>query len=164
MSGIKEAIKKLGAAIGDFSSLEVQTITGEISAVTGESEIEKLENIVREKKDAADAATTQPKKNSTAKELKAAKENLETANANIPSSGGSIIDWKTAIASARTGVEVNLVMATKINFDGDATLFISSTEIPSYVMEAHSKAVEAGLKVRSDIASFAADSIKGLIK
>lgn len=123
MAGLKEAIEKLKEAVGDLTSLEVQTITGIIAAVT-----------------AKDTGST-PK----------------------PTSGGSIIDWTKAVTKARTSTDVQLVLATKINFDGDTTLFVRSGEIPDYMRNAHEQAVSAGLRVRSDLLNLAKDTIQGLL-
>jgi len=123
MAGLKEAIEKLKDAVGDLTSLEVQTITGNISAVTAK----------------------------------------DTDAASRPRSGGSIIDWTKAVKNARTSADVQLVLATKINFDGDATLFIRNGEIPDYMRNAHEQAVSAGLRVRSDLMNLAKDTIQGLL-
>lgn len=124
MAGLKGAINALKNAVGDLASLEVQTITGSIKAVTAKE---------------SDAASK-------------------------PKSGGSIIDWTKAVKNARASANVELVMATKINFDGDATLFIREEEIPGFIREAHDQAVLAGLEVRSDLMNLVKDTISNVVK
>lgn len=124
---LKQAVEKLKNAVGDLTSLEVQTISGSMSA---------------------DLATQKPGQ-----------------TAEVPQSGGSIIDWKKAVADAKkVNGTVELVLATKINFDGDATQFVRKDEIPPHMLDAHKKAVEAGLQVRRDIVEFVSETIRGFLK
>ncbi len=116
-SGIQNAFNRLSEAIGDLSSLEVQTLTGDISATLG------------------------------------------TAAGDQPDTGGSIIDWKKAIAAARAEGKVKLVAATLINFDGDVTQYIASGEQPAHLLTAHKDAIAAGLETRAHIVDFAARTL-----
>jgi hypothetical protein len=122
-SNFQKSIERLKEAIGDLSSLEVQTISGTLDGILTE--------------DAADGA-------------------------NKPSSGGSVIDWEKAIAAAKTSGNVQLVLATKINFDGDATQFIRQGEIPDYMLDAHAEALAAGKATRQELLNLAVNTVKGL--
>jgi len=89
---------------------------------------------------------------------------LMTKKAGSGANQSSVIDWKSAITEAKkTTGTVELVMATEIRADGDATLYIREKEIPQHMLEAHQQAVDAGLQVRSDIIDFAASTVKGLL-
>lgn len=117
-NGFKNAINTLKTAIGDLSSLEVQTISGTLN-------------------------TTVTPDDGTA-----------------PASGGSVINWTEAIKDAKkTDGEVKLMLATKINFDGDATLFLREGEIPQHILDAHNKAVTAGIETRHAIMSLVKSTI-----
>lgn len=120
-SNFKKSIESLKNAIGDLSSLEVQTISGTL-------------------------------------------EGIMTANntAGKPASGGSVIDWEKAIKAAKGSGNVQLVLATKINFDGDATQFIRQGEIPQYMLDAHAEALIAGKATRQELLNLAVNTVKGL--
>lgn len=122
MSKFQDAINSLKDAIGDLSSLEVQTISG------------KIEGIL-----------------------------TEDAAGDKPSSGGSVIEWKKAIEAAKTSADVQLVLATKINFDGDATQFIRQGEIPQYMLDAHAEALIAGKATRQELLNLAMNTVKELL-
>ncbi|MCB1120830.1 MAG: hypothetical protein KJT03_04735, partial [Verrucomicrobiae bacterium] len=99
-SNFQKAIESLKNAIGDLSSLEVQTISGNLDGILTED---------------------------------------STGDSEKPNSGGSVIDWEKAIKAAKTSGNIQLVLATKINFDGDATQFIRQGEIPQYMLDAHAE-------------------------
>ena len=121
--GLGDAVKSLKGAIGDLTSLEVQTFTGTLESL--------VDNVTGDK----------------------------------PATGGSVIDWKKVVASARTKTKgkVRLAMATKVNFDGDTSLYIGEEEIPSYILQAHEKAVENGRQVRKDIIEFMGDTLRNAL-
>ena len=123
-SNFQKAINNLKEAIGDLSSLEVQTISGSLDGILTEEDAEG------DKK---------------------------------PSSGGSIINWQKAIESAKTSGDIQLVLATKINFDGDATQFIRQGEIPEYMLNAHVEALAAGKATRQELFNLTVNTVKGLL-
>lgn len=126
MSKFQDAINSLKEAVGDLSSLEVQTISGSLTGIV----------------------TANPTGNA--------------AN-NSPSSGGSIIDWKKAIKSAKASGKVELVLATKINFDGDATQFVKEGEISEHMLNAHKAALDAGKTIREELLKLAVNTVKDLL-
>ncbi len=89
---------------------------------------------------------------------------LMTKKVGTGANQSTVIDWKSAITeSKKTSGTVELVLATEIRADGDATMFIREKEIPQHMLDAHQKAVDSGLQVRSDIIDFATSSVKGLL-
>ena len=111
MSGLREISETLKNAVGDLTSLEVTTYTGDVKLV----------------------------------------------------SQGGKIQWDKILTQADAEVEVNLTLATKIEIDGDAIHFVSSTEIPKYVMDTHSEAVRNGSEFRTQIINFLAGKVAGLL-
>ncbi len=77
---------------------------------------------------------------------------------------GNIIDWTKAVEQAKVGGEVKLALASKYNFDGDATLFVSETAATPKLIEAHSKAVQSGKDIRTGIFELFSDTITDLVK
>ena len=117
MAEFKDVVNNLENAIGDLSSLSVETYTGTIDA-----DIRGADN-------------------------------------------QGAIDWDKLINKAKEGAggAVHLRLASKFNFDGDATQFIAEGEIPVDVREAHDSAVRAGQQVRADLMELLGDSIKKLV-
>lgn len=117
MAAFKDVVSNLKDAVGDLSSLSVETYTGTIDADI------------------------------------------------VAGDGEGIIDWTKLVTKAKAGAggNVHLKLASKFNFDGDATLFIAEGEMPADVREAHDSAVLAGQNVRADLMELLSDSIKKLI-
>lgn len=111
MSGLKSIAATLENAVGDLSSLEVTTYTGDIELV----------------------------------------------------SQGGKIQWDQIPTQAEANVKVHLTLATKINIDGDAMHFVSSAEIPKYVLDTHAEAVRNGSEYRTQIINFLAGKVAGLL-
>lgn len=113
MAGISDAIDQLKNVVVDLTTLEVVTLTGDISAT-------------------------------------------------LNTTGGSVIDWKKVMdnATAAGGKTVTLVAATKIDFDGDSTLYVTSQPVPAGLLDAHKAAVESGQKVRAELVAFATGLFK----
>lgn len=113
----KDVVNNLKNAVGDLSSLTVETYTGSITA-----DIQGAE-------------------------------------------GQGVIDWTKLVNKAKeeAGGTVHLKLASKFNFDGDATLFIAEGEMPPDLRSAHDSAVLAGQEVRADLMELLSDSIKKLV-
>ena len=76
--------------------------------------------------------------------------------------GKDVIDWDNLITEAKKDAEgtVHLMLASKFNIDGDATLFVAEGEIPADLRLAHNSAVESGQTIRADLMDLLGDSIK----
>lgn len=112
---LQDTIKGLESAVGDLTSLSVETYTGKISA------------------------------------------DIQSDN------GDEVVDWTKLVEQAKKGGTINLVLASKFYFDGDATQFIASGDIPNSVTAAHDSAVKAGQTVRASLMELLSDSIKKLV-
>ena len=75
---------------------------------------------------------------------------------------GSIIDWTKAVKSAKESGTVKLVLATKINFDGDATQFVREGEISQYMLDAHAEALAAGKATREELMALVVSTTKSI--
>lgn len=80
------------------------------------------------------------------------------------------IDWSNIFASAvmpevegQVEGHVNLVLATQVKFDGDATHFVADGEIPEYILKTHADAVKNGSEYRSEIVTFLAGKVAGIL-
>ena len=135
--GLGEIAETLKGVVGDLSSLDVTTFTGDINAVV------ESQNVVTGKDD--DGNTTTTKKH--------------------------VIKWDqfmdTALGENVDGgaVEGNmhLTLATHVKIDGDATHFVTSKEIPDYVLKTHGEAVKNGLEYRNQIINFLGGKVAGLL-
>jgi hypothetical protein len=113
---LKDAMNKLGKAVGDLSSLTVESYVGDLMAIVQGS--------------AAD---------------------------------GTLLDWQKLVSEAgKTEGKVRLKLASRFNFDGDATLFVAEGEIPQDVRVAHDAAVMAGRQIRKDLLDLAGDTVRKL--
>lgn len=113
---LKDLADSLKNAVGDLSTLNVETYTGTIST--------KIDN-----------EKTQ-------------------------------IDWATMFSEAmkKDGKgTAELLMASRFEIDGDAKLFVSSSDIPAKLEEAHHNAVLTGSEVRADIINFLRESVDDLL-
>jgi hypothetical protein len=71
---------------------------------------------------------------------------------NTAAGDGDLINWEKLITEAKKeSGKVELLIASKFNIDGDATLFTSKSEIDDSIRAAHSEAVTAGQQVRKDL-------------
>ena len=88
-----------------------------------------------------------------------------TLTANIHGDNdGSIIDWEKLVSAAKEEQgSVSLKLASHFNFDGDATLFVADSEIPTDLRAAHDDAVKAGQQIRSDLFELFSEGLKKLI-
>jgi len=113
---LSEIIQGVKDAVGDLTSLSVETYTGKVTA-----------------------------------EIKGAEES-------------STIDFTKLISEAKkdAGGSVHLRLASKYEFDGDATLFIADEGVTDSMKVAHAAAVAAGQTVRKDLLDLLSDSIKNL--
>lgn len=135
--GLGSIAETLKDVVGDLSSLDVTTFTGDIKAVVKTKQVE------------------------TGKD----------AEGNILTAEKRVIEWDsfmdTALGQAPADVEVegelNLSLATHVKIDGDATHFVTSNEIPDYVLKTHGEAVKNGLEYRNQIISFLGGKIAGLL-
>lgn len=136
--GLGKIAETLKDVVGDLSSLDVTTFTGEISAVIESTDVE------------------------TGKTGEDGKPKLEKKNT---------IQWDrfmdTALGKDPAGVEVkgnmSLVLATHVKIDGDATHFVTSKEIPDYVLKTHGEVVKNGLEYRNQIINFLGGKVAGLL-
>lgn len=63
---------------------------------------------------------------------------------------------KIAENATDTGVSMHLVLATKVNIDGDSTHFATSGHIDELLLKTHAEAVKTGSEYRSQIINFLA--------
>lgn len=74
-----------------------------------------------------------------------------------------ILNWDEIATKATTDVNMQLALATKVGIDGDATHFVTSSEIPEYVLTTHAEAVRNGSEYRTQIINFLAGKVAGLL-
>lgn len=135
--GLGSIAETLKDVVGDLSSLDVTTFTGDIKAVV------KTEQVETGKDDAGNIVTEEK----------------------------HVIEWDrfmdTALGQDPAGEEVtgemNLILATHVKIDGDATHFVTSNEIPDYVLKTHGEAVKNGLEYRNQIINFLGGKIAGIL-
>ena len=83
--------------------------------------------------------------------------------ATIQGTEGDIIDWKKLVKEAKkTNGSATLVLASHFNFDGDATLFSTTGQIPTDIRAAHNEAVELGKQIRGELFDLFSDTLKKL--
>jgi|GEM_PF-900558 len=134
LSSIAETLKDV---VGDLSSLDVTTFTGDIKAVVKTEQLEAG-------KDADGNIVTAPKHVIEWDRF------MDTALGQDP-------------AGVDVEGEMKLILATHIKIDGDATHFVASNEIPDYVLKTHADAVKNGLEYRNQIINFLGGKIAGLL-
>lgn len=81
-----------------------------------------------------------------------------TGNVSATITDGNAIDWENMIEKAKTGGEVQLVAATKIEFDRDTKLFIASG-VEAEILAAHEQAVANATTVRQSFLKMVTDKI-----
>lgn len=74
--------------------------------------------------------------------------------------GENMINWDNMISLAKAEGEVQLIAATKIEFDRDTKIFIASGA-PANLVETHNEAVENAMMVRQNITNLIAEKITG---
>lgn len=156
---LREAFKKLGETAADFSSLEVVTLTGKVSALFPETTTtEAIEQSEMVKSIVAIAESTDSKDTHEIKIQKIRKV-LDTGKK------PSIIDWQGAIGLAKEMKgEVKLAVASKYEIDGDATQFISETDCSEELLKAHEQAVKSGQDTRKAIMDTFRELIQGFVQ
>jgi hypothetical protein len=78
---------------------------------------------------------------------------------------GNIIDWDKLVTEAKKEEgKVSLKLASHFKFDGDATLFSSSGDIPVSLRSAHNEAVKAGQQIRKDLFELFSGVVNDLVK
>lgn len=137
--GLGSIAETLKDVVGDLSSLDVTTFTGDINVVVKSEEV----------------ATGKDAKGEIVKTKK------------------HVIQWdqfmNTALGKDPADVNVKvtgdmqLVLATHVKIDGDAIHFVTSKEIPDYVLKTHGEAVKNGLEYRNQIINFLGGKVAGLL-
>lgn len=73
-------------------------------------------------------------------------------------------DWSQIATSAtEADVDMNLMLATKVEIDGDSTHFVTKGEIPEFILKTHVDAVKAGSEYRSQVINFLAGKVAGIL-
>ena len=76
------------------------------------------------------------------------------------------IDWSKMFEEAMKkdgNGTAQLLMASRFEIDGDAKLFVSSSDIPAKLEQAHNNAVITGSEVRAEIMDFLMGSVEGFL-
>lgn len=76
------------------------------------------------------------------------------------------IDWSKMFQEAMKEDgkgTAELLMASRFEIDGDAKLFVSSSDIPAKIEQAHNNAVITGSEVRAEIIDFLWGSVDDLL-
>ncbi|MFM2483350.1 hypothetical protein [Celerinatantimonas sp. YJH-8] len=71
--------------------------------------------------------------------------------------------WDKLLPDGDTTADIHLLLATKIDIDGDATHFVASGEIPQFMLDTHAEAVRNGSEYRTQIINFLVGKVSGII-
>lgn len=75
----------------------------------------------------------------------------------------TIFDWSEMQKIAATEANMHLMLATKVEIDGDSSHFVTSGEIPEFILKTHVDAVKAGSEYRSQVINFLAGKVAGIL-
>jgi len=86
-----------------------------------------------------------------------------TGDISVEASGVKNLDMDGIFSKAGADLKVDVVGITDMKLDGDINQFITSKDVPTGTITAHTKAVETGQRTRQAMFDLFADKTKSLI-